>query len=139
MTYTTNVAAEGTALPREAMATRIHLRLEGEPHVAPLREKGYEIGISCDETGIVASATAVVSSQPTLTARLNVSQWWDAKELGEEEWARQLAHALAGALRAQDRRSSTEDRGRSGYDRAMPGRLRLRLPTVPGRAVRLTP
>jgi hypothetical protein len=139
VTYTTNVAAEGTTSPHEAMANRILALLENAQHVVPLREKGYQIGISCDESGIVASATAVESAQPTLTARVNVAQWWDAKQLGDVEWARQLAHALAGALRTQDRRSSVDDRGRYGFERAAPGRLRLRMPVLPGRSYRVTP
>lgn len=132
-----DVAADGVPVPREAMAEQILSELKRARRVIPLIEQGYRVGITCEPDGIVASATTLESELPSLTARLNVAEWWDSKELGADEWARQLAHALAGALRAAEKRAGGE-RGRGGPERSYPGRLRLRMPTLPGRGYQVS-
>jgi hypothetical protein len=139
VTNLTSVADDGTLAGRQAIAAEVLALLNAERVVQPMREQGYQIGISCNEDSIAASATAVGSTRPTFTARVNVVEWWDAKELGQQEWARQLSHALAVALRAAERRTSTSvpDRARYGVGATYPDRLRLRLPAVPARGTRM--
>jgi hypothetical protein len=135
---TIEVAEPSTAFDRQEMAERILSFLRLDRQARELSDADFEIGISCREEGITASARQAEGRTPVLTARVNVAEWWDAKQLSKDEWSRQLAHALAAALRAAGKRAAVGD-GRPRYEYTPPShrRLRLQVPLQPGRGFRL--
>jgi hypothetical protein len=138
VTNATVVTKQSTAIDRQEMAEEILVLLRFGRQVKALLESGYEIGILCGEIGIMANATPTGGAGPTLTARVNVAEWWDPKQLSKEEWSRQLAHALSTALRAAGKRAGIADYG-TRYESPLPAhrRLRLQMPLQPGRGFRL--
>ncbi|CAN5724606.1 MAG: hypothetical protein H0U67_06930 [Gemmatimonadetes bacterium] len=138
MTNAIEVAELSTAADRQEMAEGILSLLQLDRQARELRAAGFEIGISCQKEGITASATPAGGTAPTLTARVNVAEWWDPKQLSNDEWSRQLAHALAAALRAAGKRAMLAD-DRARYEYTPPGyhRLRLQVPVQPGRGFRM--
>jgi DNA-binding IclR family transcriptional regulator len=109
VTNAIEVAELSTAGDRQEMAEEILSLLRLNRQARELRENGFEIGISCQKEGITASATPAGGTVPTLMARVNVAEWWDPKQLSNDEWSRQLAHALAAALRAARKRAAIAD------------------------------
>lgn len=133
--YTKSDAIGGETADRAAMAGRILARLLDERLLRPLLERGYEIDVSGEAGFVAATAAPIAGEGACLVARINVADWWDAKELTTDEWARQLSHALAVALRREARLGT--ERGRDDRPRYAVGsrsrrRLRLRVALVAG-------
>jgi hypothetical protein len=138
VTSSTVVAEPGVAGERQQMAEGILTRLRLTRWARELLDSGYEIGIACQDEGVTANVSLAGSAGAALTARVNVGEWWDPKQLSKEEWSRQLAHALTAALRAAGKRAGiNDDRARYEFPSPAHGRLRLQVPLLPGRGFRM--
>jgi hypothetical protein len=138
VTNATVARKQSTAGDRQEMAEEILALLRIGRPAKELLENGYEIEIMGGEGGITANATPAAGTGTVLTARVNVVEWWDPKQLSKKAWSYQLAHALSTALRAAGKRARVPD-DRIRYESPSPAhrRLRLQIPLQPGRGFRM--